>query len=85
MKEVIDFILSWQKKKKERDLCGPLLHKSTGKRDVAELLECRDWGRGDTTGMGSGAKGQQHRGRSPEPGKAIFRLLVKGVRIGCRG
>lgn len=49
-----------------------------------ELLECPDWGRGDTTGMGSGAKGQQHRGWSPEPGKAIFRFLVKGVKIGWR-
>lgn len=35
--------------------------------------------------MGSGAKGQQHQGGSPEPGKAIFCLLVKGVGIRLRG
>lgn len=61
---------------------GPSCTKTPGSGMWRELLECPDWGRGDTTGMGSGAKGQQHHGGSPEPGKAIFRLLVKGVGIG---
>lgn len=55
----------------------PSCTKTQGSGIWRELLECPDWGRGDTTGMGSGAKGQQHQGGSPEPGKAIFRLLVK--------
>lgn len=63
---------------------GPSCTKAPGSGMWRELLECPDWGRGDTTGMGSGAKGQQHRGQSPEPGKAIFRLLVKRVRLGWR-
>lgn len=60
----------------------PSCTKTQGSGMWRELLECPDWGRGDTTGMGSGAKGQQHQGGSPEPEKAIFRLLVRGVGIG---
>lgn len=78
-----DVMVTGLKKKKEASV-GPSCTKAPGSGMWRELLECPDWGRGDTTGMGSGAKGQQHRGWSPEPGKAIFRLLVKGVRIGWR-
>lgn len=77
-----DVTVKGKKKKKTRPLWAPPAQKpreagcgeSFWNARIGDVVTPQEWG--------VGPKGQRPRGRSPEPGKAIFRLLVKRVRLG---